>query len=196
MLEARQKGAGTCRLLGMVEKIDPCMREIDPSTIEEEGLRQAFVSLMNLVETLSAKVGELTAETQRLRDEISRLKGEQGKPKITANKQAPDLSSEKERRQPKPRTSSSKQDQIPIDREAVLMVDRESPASRCGLQRVRGRGGARSRDPHGQCAVPQREILLAQSKADVSGPSSSRLPRPVWARSQSVGVGRCTSVAG
>ena len=37
----------------------------------------------------------------------------------------PDLSSEKERRQSKPPNSHSKQDQIQIDREVVLKIDRE-----------------------------------------------------------------------
>ena len=92
------------------------VEEFDPSTIEDEGLRQKFMTLMNMVETLSAKLDE-KAENQRLRDEINRLKGEQGKPKIAANNPAPDLSSRKERRESKPHHKSSKQDKIKIDRE-------------------------------------------------------------------------------
>ena len=60
--------------------------KIDPSTIEDEGVRQIVIHLMNLVETLSAQVSELRAENQRLRDENNRLKGEQGKPTILPNK--------------------------------------------------------------------------------------------------------------
>jgi len=101
------------------------VEEFDPSTIEDERVRQAFISLMNVVETLSAKLTEKDDLIQQLRDEINRLKGEQGKPKIKANKPTVDLSSEKERRQSKPHQKSSKQDQIPIDREEVLSVDRE-----------------------------------------------------------------------
>jgi hypothetical protein len=102
------------------------MREdCDPKSIEDEGLRQMFLSLMNVVETQQAKLAEQAEEIQRLRDEISRLKGEQGKPKIKANKPATDLSSEKERRQSKLRNKHSKQDQIQIDRVQVLTVDRE-----------------------------------------------------------------------
>jgi hypothetical protein len=53
------------------------MREnIDPNTIEDEGVRQIVITLMNLVETLSAKVAEQAEEIRRLRDEIRRLKGE------------------------------------------------------------------------------------------------------------------------
>jgi hypothetical protein len=65
---------------------------LDPSTIEEEDLRQAVQDLMNVVDKQDVTIAELTAEMQRLRDEISRLKGEQGKPKIKANKPITDLS--------------------------------------------------------------------------------------------------------
>lgn len=49
--------------------------------------------------------------------------GEQGKPKIAANKPSQDLSSEKERRQSKPHEKSSKQGKIPINREVTLKMD-------------------------------------------------------------------------
>ena len=58
------------------------LEEFDPNSIEDERLRQVFISLMNLVETLSAKVAEQAEEIQRWRDEVNRLKGEQVKPKI------------------------------------------------------------------------------------------------------------------
>src|SRR5215469_3529596 len=100
------------------------LEEFDPTSIEDEGLRQIFISLLNLVENLQAKVGEQAAEIQRLRDENNRLKGEQGKPKIQPNKSKTDLSSEKERRQSKPHHKSSKQDKIATDREVTLKVER------------------------------------------------------------------------
>ena len=99
------------------------LEEFDPTTIEDEGLRQVFISLMNLVETLHATVQEQAEEIQRLRDENHRLKGEQGKPAIKANKPTPPLSSEKERRESKPHHKASKQAQIRIDRVEVLKVD-------------------------------------------------------------------------
>jgi len=102
------------------------LEEFDPNSIEDERLRQVFVALMNLVETLSAKVKEQAEEIQRQRDEINRLKGEQGKPKIKGNKAAsPDLSSEKQRRESKPRQPSSKQGRLKIDRKEIAKVDRE-----------------------------------------------------------------------
>ena len=65
--------------MGMIE-------EFDLQTIEDERVRQVVIELMNLVETLLARLVEKDEVIQQLRDEINRLKGEQGKPKITANK--------------------------------------------------------------------------------------------------------------
>jgi hypothetical protein len=101
------------------------LENFDPKSIEDESLRQVVIFLMNQVETLSAKLAEKDEVIQRQSDEINRLKGEQGKPKITANKPATDHSSEKERRQPRPRNKRSKQDQIQIDRAELLRVDPE-----------------------------------------------------------------------
>ncbi len=101
------------------------VENFDPTSIEDEGLRQVFITLMNLVETLSAKVTEQAEEIQRLRDEVNRLKGEQGKPSIKAKKPAPALSSEKERRESKPHHKARKQAQVSIDRVEVVKVDQE-----------------------------------------------------------------------
>ena len=99
------------------------VEDFDPTMIEDEGLRQVFITLMNLVESLSTKAAEQAEEIQRLRDENNRLKGEQGKPKIKANKPAPNLSSEKERRESKSHHKANKQAQIRIDRVEVVKVD-------------------------------------------------------------------------
>jgi hypothetical protein len=104
----------------------------NPQEIQDlEGARQAIVSLLNLVEALKQENQALRSEVQRLRDEISRLKGEQGKPAIKANKsKAQDHSSEKERRKAKRRHKGRKVDQIIINREEKLYVDkRELPSS-------------------------------------------------------------------
>lgn len=101
------------------------IEDFDPKNIEDEGLRQVFLYLMNVVETQQAKLAEQAEEIQRLRDEISRLKGEQGKPRVLANKPTTDHSSEKERRLPRPRNKASRQDQIKIDRVEPLTVNRE-----------------------------------------------------------------------
>jgi len=77
--------------------------DIDLSLIQDENACELIVRLLNLVEKLSAGLQDAQTEIQRLRDEVNRLKGEQGKPKIKGNTPKPplsELSSEKERRQP------------------------------------------------------------------------------------------------
>ena len=92
----------------------------------QEGAQQAIVVLLNLVEEVRQENQELRAEVQRLRDEINRLKGEQGKPDIKANKrEEKNHSSEAERRRPKSWRKSSKVNNIQIDREERLTVEKE-----------------------------------------------------------------------
>jgi Transposase IS66 family len=102
------------------------VEEFDPSTIEDERVRHVVIWLMNLVETLSAQLQAKDAIIQQLRDELNRLKGEQGKPKIRGNTKASDLSSEDERRESKPRIPEGKRDRIHIDREETASVDRST----------------------------------------------------------------------
>src|ERR1700680_39775 len=102
------------------------LEKFDPRTIEDEGLRHVVISLMNLVESLSAKVQEQAEEIQRLRNENHRLKGEQGKPNIKPNtKVKASLSSEKERRASKPHHKANKQANIRIDRVEVVKVEKQ-----------------------------------------------------------------------
>ncbi len=71
-------------------------------------------------------VEELKVENERLRAEVQRLKGEQGKPKIKGNqskKENEGSSTEKERRQPKERKKRKKVGGIKVDREVELKVD-------------------------------------------------------------------------
>ncbi len=99
------------------------LENFDPNTIEDEVVRQVVLYLMNVVENQNTKIQEQAEEIQRQRDEINRLQGEQGKPKIKANKPTRDQSSEKERRQSKPHHKASKQPEIKIDRVEVLKID-------------------------------------------------------------------------
>ena len=54
------------------------LEDLDLSSIQDEGIRQCIVMLLNLVEDLKQENRALREENQRLRDEINRLKGEQG----------------------------------------------------------------------------------------------------------------------
>ncbi len=88
--------------------------------LDIEGARQAILRLLNLVEELAAENRHLREQVQQLRDEINRLKGEQGQPKIKPNKQpagsaTTNHSSERERHQPKVWHKASKVDKITVE---------------------------------------------------------------------------------
>jgi hypothetical protein len=103
--------------------------DIDLDEIQEENVRQLVRRLLNLIEDLSADLRDAQIENQGLRDEVNRLKGEQGKPNIKANRAKParsDYSSEKERRKSRPRKKRNKKAAIRIDREQVLKVEPSS----------------------------------------------------------------------
>jgi hypothetical protein len=102
------------------------LEDLDLSSIADERARELVQRLLNVLEGVMADLRAAQAENQRLRDEINRLKGEQGVPAIKPNTpQAPPKhhSSEKERRQPKIWSKDRKMDRIAIDREQVAQVD-------------------------------------------------------------------------
>ena len=100
--------------------------DLDLSSIADERARQLVQQLLNVLEDVMADLRAAQAENQRLRDELNRLKGEQGAPAIKANTPQPppkDHSSEQERRKPKTWSKGHKTDRIAIDREQVVQVD-------------------------------------------------------------------------
>ena len=102
---------------------------LDLSGIHEENARTLVKMLLNQIEELSTDLRQARITIQQLRDEINRLKGEQGKPDIKANLPKPDAktdhSSEKERHQSRQRHKKSKNASIVINREDVATVNRE-----------------------------------------------------------------------
>ena len=58
---------------------------LDLNSIQDENARELIGQLLILVEKLSADLRDAQVEIQRLRDEVNRLKGEQGKPKTKGN---------------------------------------------------------------------------------------------------------------
>ena len=68
--------------------------------IESSIAQEIIKKLLNLIEKVASENSVLETEIQQLRDEVNRLKGEQGKPDIKPNKSSnkqTDISSEKER---------------------------------------------------------------------------------------------------
>src|SRR5262245_57515084 len=100
--------------------------DLDLSSIAEERARQLVQQLLNVLEEVMAALRAAQAENQRLRDELNRLKGEQGMPAIKANTpQLPpkDHSSEQKRRQPKTWSKDRKTDRLAIAREPLVQID-------------------------------------------------------------------------
>jgi hypothetical protein len=100
--------------------------DLDLNRIQDESARELIMRLLNLVEKQAADLRDALVENQRLRDEVNRIKGEQGKPKIKGNTPKPpptNHSSEKERRKPRQRHKSSKKAEIQINREQEVAVD-------------------------------------------------------------------------
>jgi hypothetical protein len=100
--------------------------DLDLSRIQDENACELIARLLNLVEKLTADLRDAQSEIQRLRDEVNRLKGEQGKPKIKGNTPKPppiNHSSEEERRKPRQRHKNSKKAEITINREQLVEVD-------------------------------------------------------------------------
>jgi hypothetical protein len=96
--------------------------------IRDEGVRQAVVRLMNLIELLAAENRALREANERLTDENNRLKGQSPRPpgggRKGGAKPQTDYSSEKDRQTPQTWTKSSKLDKVHIDREQKVPVDR------------------------------------------------------------------------
>ena len=100
--------------------------DIQPATITDPTIRQAFAQVLNLVETLHAENLAQRSEIQRLRDELARLKGGSGKPDIPPSTSPPppsDHSSEAERHVRPPRGKASKRAQIQATRTEPCVVD-------------------------------------------------------------------------
>ncbi len=105
------------------------IEDIDLSTIQDETVRKQIRQLLNLLEKQWTQLRALQEENQLLRDEISELKGEQGKPSVKASKtpvtKTSQHSSETERKKKRDRHSSSKKDKITVDRKEVVKVRAE-----------------------------------------------------------------------
>jgi len=92
--------------------------DVDLSGIADPEARRILDLLRNVIEVQVGEIATLRAENQRLRDEVNRLKGEQGAPTIVPSKRvAADHASERERRAERPARPR-------VDKRALLHLDR------------------------------------------------------------------------
>ena len=100
---------------------------IDLDSIADQKTRASIVLLLNIVEFLTKENQQQKEEVQLLKDEINRLKKEQGRPVIRPQKKEGDISSEKERRgsSKKPKKIRKKKEELEIHSEQLCAVDPE-----------------------------------------------------------------------
>ena len=102
------------------------LEDLDLHSIADAQARALVSRLCNLLEDVRADLRAAQAEIQRLRNEITRLKGEQGQPTSTPHTSPPprkDLAAEQERRTPNVWSNGRKTDRLPIDRAQVVAVE-------------------------------------------------------------------------
>src|SRR2546429_193030 len=102
------------------------LEDLDLSSIADERARKLVQQLLNVLEDVMADLRAAQAENQRLRDELNRLKGEQGAPAVKPNTPQPlpkNHSSEQERRKPKTWSKDRKTERIALDRVQVMQLD-------------------------------------------------------------------------
>src|SRR5712692_1948931 len=106
----------------------PRLAEFDLATITDPAVRRHVQQVLNVVEDLAQTVAELRAANQALRDEVARLKGEQGQPDIRPAATSPlrDYSSEAERHTAKPRGPRPRRTARPVDRTETRLLERAS----------------------------------------------------------------------
>lgn len=111
------------------------LRSLDFSNLDlEPKIQQILSQLLNHIEALTTELEKVKKENQDLRDEIARLKGGKGKPKIKPNKTDDDNEddkneqSNKKKRRPQSnknvKNSEPRKKRIKIDREETIVLDR------------------------------------------------------------------------
>ena len=100
---------------------------LDLAGLQDDSLKNTFELMLNLIENLHQEIIELKETNQDLRDEINRLKKEQGKPDIKPNTKAKskDISTGGREDQKKKHIKQAKKKDIKIHQTIKISVDKE-----------------------------------------------------------------------
>lgn len=95
-------------------------------TIKDSSTKDLLILLLNIIEEQNRTIKEFYTENQQLKDEINKLKGEQGKPDIKSKKVSANISSEKERNKVNAENKTKEHTKPPviIDNEEILEMDK------------------------------------------------------------------------
>lgn len=104
---------------------------LDVERIADPNMRRCVVGLLNIIQQQGSENSHLREANQQLRDEVARLKGEQGRPDIKPNNRGTggggDHSSEKERKKGrKKRKKSKEKKKVEVDRRQPCPVDKST----------------------------------------------------------------------
>jgi len=93
--------------------------------VQDSQIKAIFIELFTIIEELASENRTLKKENQQLRDEVNRLKGENGKPDIKPNRRhSENISSENERNEKKGWKKSARKSWIPIDNRVHCPIDK------------------------------------------------------------------------
>jgi len=104
------------------------LSDINPDLIQDEQIKSMLTLLLNVIEGQQSRILDLEATNQQLRDEINRLKGEQGKPKFKPKNKAKDISSERHIKAKNKgiKNKEAKKKNISIDKKELCEIDRST----------------------------------------------------------------------
>jgi hypothetical protein len=101
------------------------LSHINPDTMPDASSKAIVQLLLSVIENQQKQIKEFKELVQSLKDEISKLKGEQPKPEFKPQKENIDISSQNKAQKNKPHHKIGKKSFIPIDKKIICQVDRE-----------------------------------------------------------------------